>query len=1329
MNTASKPRPAFNHLDAPLQGVHLIEASAGTGKTWTMCMLVLRMLLERDWPLSSLLVVTFTKAAAAELQQRIRDQLQKAAKLAAAKAESDADDTAAEQTSPCSPEDQPLLDLLRHLQTHHGLPLDALERRVKLALSSFGEANIHTIDGFTRRALTDTAFASHLPFAFELQDDDQALRLSAVADAWRQHVAVQSLPGPVARMLAKHKDSPLAWAAASRVAGERPLARHVWPTDVPSLDAVMVVLQEAFAAAQEAWRAGREAIVDELQAIVDKAIEVSRATKSGTGGNAQISFGDGKIDEAAALWDAYLQGNEPLADVDWGVAKRFDGAFVLKRARAQPQHTFFTLAPKLEAALDAATRAANAHRLLLLQTCLTQSQRTLLEAKAVQRILSYSDALALLHQQLQQPTVAQALRSQYRAALIDECQDTNALQFNIFKRIFDFDDPQGTPVFLVGDPKQAIYNFRGADVHSYLRAGHQAHHQATLPTNRRATAPLVDAVNAIFAHHSDAFGDARLRYTKVQASGQRTARLVLPGSTAPFETWCLPTEDPNPQNELQVDEGQDTKPPALPAAVAQSLALRACASDIARILQAAARGEARIDDVKDGVATSRPLCGGDIAVIIERHRDGAAMRDALAAVGVASIERSQSSIFQTLQARELSLLLQAMLDPSDTPLARAALATELWGATATPLLATNPNPTTDVHDRLLDDATEHLHQWQQLWARQGVAATMHAFANTTQMPQRMLQRPDGERRLTNWLHLLELLTQAAGDHRTPVALLRWLNLSIVATTKQDEHQLRLETDRDLVQVVTVFHVKGLQYPITYVPLMWRSSGRSGGSAWPKTYQDGDETVVDFVDDRDGDDKERVKKAQQHQANTEQLRKIYVALTRAEHRCVLVVATAAQRSGSKASNSTLTKSMLNWLVAGQGMDLQAWGDVKGKGPLEERATAISLGWHAVAEAAGGTLKLSVLEGGGLRDRRAPVALDTEPLHDAVIVREGPGPIRAAWTLGSFSAWTRHDAGDFVEATPNNDVIALDPNDSLETTLIDGDDAAPSAPTPKPTPMAVTDVLHFPRGAAAGDAVHAVLERVDFSDSRHWPSAVQTALLLHPQPAHATAMAASATASKTLPAPHADMLLSMLDDITQTPLLPADAPTLKLQAVRPHQRLNELAFDLHLPHANVAALVQTMASMGMPAPFVAPHVLRQTFNGHLRGFMDLVFEHAGRYYVLDWKSNHLGDTPAHYASDALARSMVQHSYHLQHVLYALALRRHLRRSLLNDAAVDACWGGALVLFVRGVRPSWYHPQNTAHDNAPDKAQKQPTGVYFQRLSMAAMDTLEATLTRHA
>jgi exodeoxyribonuclease V beta subunit len=1313
VNTAIKPRPPFSHLDAPLQGVHLIEASAGTGKTWTMCMLVLRMLLERDWPLSSLLVVTFTKAAAAELQERIRGRLQEAATLLAARVAPTPGAAASELTSHAGNVDDALLALLAQLQTEHGLHQDELARRVNLALSSFGEANIHTIDGFTRRALTDTAFASHLPFAFELQDDDHALRLSAVADAWRQHVAVPTLPVPVARMLAKHKDSPLTWAAASRVADERPLARHVWPTDVPALDAVMPPLHEAFLAAQEAWRAGRDVIVEALQAMVDKAIEASLAKKNGTGGYARISFGDGKIEQAASTWDDYLHGDEPFADVDWGVAKRFNGTYVLERIKVQPPHDFFQLAAELAAAFEAATLAANGHRLLLLQTCLTQSQRTLRDAKAVQRILSYSDALALLHKQLDQATVAQALRSQYRAALIDECQDTNALQFNIFKRMFDFSDPQGTPVFLVGDPKQAIYNFRGADVHSYLRAGEQAHHQATLPLNQRATAPLVTAINAVFAHHKNAFGDARLRYPTVEASGLRTARLTLPGVTAPFETWCLPAEGPNPQDEPPADEEQDTKPPALPMHVAQSMALHACASDIARILQAAARGEARIDDVKDGVATSRALRGGDIAVIIERHRDGAAMRDALAALGVASIERSQSSIFQTLQASELSLLLQAMLDPSATPLARAALATELWGASATPLLATVANPKTDVQDTLLDDATEQLHQWQHQWARHGVAATMHAFADATHMPQRMLQRPDGERRLTNWLHLLELLTQAAGEHRTPVALLRWLDLSIVATTKQDEHQLRLETDRDLVQVVTVFHVKGLQYPITYVPLMWRSGGRYGGAAWPKTYQDGDETVVDFVDDRDSVDEKRVKKAQQHQANTEQLRKIYVALTRAEHRCVLVVATAAQRSGSKANNSTLTKSMLNWLVAGQGMDLEAWADVKGKGKFDERANAISFGWHAVAEAAGGAMKLKVLAGDDGADKRPPASLDTEQHHTKVVARQGPGPIRASWTLGSFSAWTRHDVGDFAEATPNNEVTTLDPNDTQDSTTHHGDDAASLVSTPIP----ITDVLNFPRGATAGDAVHAVLERVDFSDSRHWPGAVQTALQLHPQPPNTVA----ATTSTALSAPYADMLLSMLDDITQTPLLPADAPTLKLQAVRPQQRLNELAFDLHLPHANVAALVQTMASMGMPAPLVAPHVLRQTFNGHLRGFMDLVFEHAGRYYVLDWKSNHLGDTPSHYASDALGRAMVQHSYHLQHVLYALALRRHLRRSLPNDAAVDVCWGGAFVLFVRGVRPSWRHAQ--VH------GQGQPTGVYFQRLSMAAMDTLEATLNRHA
>jgi exodeoxyribonuclease V beta subunit len=1333
----SEPRPPFNYLQAPLQGVHLIEASAGTGKTWTMCMLVLRMVLERDWPLSSLLVVTFTKAAAAELQERIRGRLQEASSLLAAQSRTADPNDSATLTSAAETPDPALVDLLMHVQTTQQVGAKDLALRVTMALSSFGEANIHTIDGFARRALADAAFASHLPLAMEVQNEDDALRLSAAADAWRQHVAVPSLPLPVAHMLHKRHDSPLRWAAAFRVADERPLARHDWPAHGPALDTAMLPLQVAYAAAKAAWTTERDNIVFELHAIVDEAIAQERA-RDVFAGNAQKSFGNGKVDEAVAWWDEYFRHNEPFADIDLKVARRFSTELVLARTKVAPQHRFFALVTDWILATEAATRAANAHRLQLVHTCHQQSRQTLRDAKAVQRIMTHSDALAFLHEQLAHAPVAQALHSQYRAALIDECQDTNPLQFNIFQRIFDFNDPQGTPVFLVGDPKQAIYSFRGADVHSYLQAGERAHHQATLLSNQRATAPLVSAINAIFAHHGDAFGDARLRYPLVAASGRRTARLVLPSTaatSAAFEVWRLPTEEPNAPTEPSVPEGQDAQAPALRLQVAQSMALRACANDIAHLLQAAARGEARIDDVQDGVSTTRPLRGGDIAVIVERHRDGVAMREALAAVGVASIERSNSSIFRSLQARELSLLLHAMLDPSDTPLARAALATELWGATAAPLWATVPGNTADpdgLHSTLLDDATTHLHQWQQQWARHGVASTMRAFADATQLPQRMLQRPDGERRMTNWLHLLEALTQAGAEHRTPVALLRWLDMAMQATTPQDEHQLRLETDRELVQVATVFHVKGLQYPITYVPLMWRSDSRRGGSAWPKTYHDGDVPVVDFVDDREGDDKKQRKLAQEHQANTEQLRKIYVALTRAEHRCVLVVATAAQRSGSKANNSNLSKSMLNWLVAGQGLTLATWGDIKGKGEAERRAAAIEAGWQAVVIAAGTAMTLKTLHRDDGQSRITPARLDATATQLDVVIRQGPGPIRAAWTLGSFSAWTRHDAGDFAEVLPNDESAALALDDTPEgidnanpSTNISTTNADDVTIRLEPTPIAPTDVLNFPRGASAGDAVHAVLERVDFSNNRHWPSAVQTALLLHPQPIHQAAWAAAnnttGAATTTLPTAstgrHADMLLSMLQDMTQTPLLPTHAPTLTLQAVRPAQRLNELAFDLHMPQANIAALVHTMASMGLHAPHVAPQVLRQTFSGHLRGFMDLVFEHDGRYYVLDWKSNHLGDTPKQYASDALDRAMVQHSYHLQHVLYALALRRHLRRSLRTDAAVDASWGGALVLFVRGVRPSW-----RSRDG-------QPTGVYFQRLSMAAMDTLEATLHHHA
>jgi len=251
--------------------------------------------------------------------------------------------------------------------------------------------------------------------------------------------------------------------------------------------------------------------------------------------------------------------------------------------------------------------------------------------------------------------------------------------------------------------------------------------------------------------------------------------------------------------------------------------------------------------------------------------------------------------------------------------------------------------------------------------------------------------------------------------------------------------------------------------------------------------------------------------------------------------------------------------------------------------------------------------------------------------------------------------------------------------------------------RPAAAAADDILRFPRGAAAGDCIHALFERIDFSDPAGWSAGIAAALAAHPQslPGLAPAVGQARLAA---------MLAQLLDDVTRTPL----GDGIRLDAITPARRFSELEFNLPVAHLPAAELNQALKALG----YAVPRLGFATLQGYLTGFVDLVFEQGGRYYVLDWKSNHLGDTPADYAAEPLAAAMAEHGYHLQYLLYALALDRYLKRRL-PDYRHDSHFGGILYLFVRGVRPTWLNADGS------------PAGVYFHRPAAATIARLDRLL----
>lgn len=1252
---AGTPAPqALDVFDVPLEGSLLVEASAGTGKTWTLAALVLRLLLERGLAVQQVLVVSFTKATAAELRQRIRARL---AELQAA-----LQPQAAAQAG-----SDPFVHALLQRLDAAGVPQPLRLQRLQHALQHFDEAAIHTLHGWCQRALGDIPLASGMPLRQDLQEDDAALRLQLAQDFWRRHVAAAGLPPPLLATLVGSGDSPEAWAAQLKRRRAKPLAALKWPPEVDAASDTLdlATLQDAFHAAQQAWERGREDFLAKLQE--------ARPRLNGT------RLSDSLIATAIAQWDALLAGSDPLAETaprtDADRLDRFTPKILAPKKNQAPMASdpFPAIAETLLALREATQQQLLALRLRLLRRWLSEGPALLRAAQQRLRTQTFDDLLGQLHQRLQAEggaTLSQALRERWPAVLVDEFQDTDPVQWGILQTVYapllDGSAAQAGMLVLVGDPKQAIYSFRHADLRTYLRARACVQQQATLGANQRSVPALIQACNALFGQHPRAFQLPGLDFHPVQPGAKPRGQLQDDAGTllaAALQLWGLPAEPP-------LRKGQ-----------AQQAALQACAGQIVTLLAAAQAGTLRLD--------GRAVQAGDVAVLVRTHRQGAQMRQALAALGVGSIELSRQSLWDSADAEELAQVLAAVLAPQRTPLVRAALATDLLGLDAPALEALAAD------EPAFAAWLQRLQGWRSLWAGRGIGLMLRRLQAELALPARWLARADGERRLTNLLHLAECLQAAEQDHAAPEALLRWLQQQRQdpGGREGEATQLRLESDRQLVQIVTLHRSKGLEYPFVFLPLLW-----DGAAGLRRQTLDGveghdDDTGQAFIDFTPGPAKNDPRRAAATaEVRAENLRLVYVALTRAVQRCWLVVGPYVQ--GAHASAAQGRQSPLHWLLAGpegaeddaaqQAERWQRWA-----GQLQTAAPG-SVSWAALPQRATGQ----------------PVPLLAAPAVDSQGIAAAPGPrqLPPAWRMGSYSGLMQGAQSLAAPALPespavDHDRLLLEGAGSAAADL----EAAGTAAAEAPHEPAPGDILLFPRGASAGECLHAVFEHADSSAPASWPAAVDAALARH-----------GAELGLANDAPqHRAAVLQMLQDVVHTPLLPAEPgmAALTLASITPAQRLNELEFTLPAAALRPEHLQPLLQQQGLAGPSPVAGRLATPF-GYLRGYIDMVFEHGGRFHVLDWKSNHLGLHPADYAPPRLAAAMSAQGYHLQLLLYTVALHRWLQARLAGYD-YERHVGPGLYLFVRGVRPGWVD------------AQGRPCGVHAWRAPLALVEACSALL----
>ncbi len=1177
----------FSSEKVSLPASMLVEASAGTGKTYAITTLLVRLIAQHDLRLDQILVVTFTEAATAELRRRMRSRLQRAA-----------DDL------------EPAL-----------VRSDMERARVRAALLQLDEAAVFTIHGFCQRVLSDGAFESGRRFDLELSADTEGV----TADILHDHLArrFRELSLDEHRQLQARGFKPTPLGALLDKTASRPELRvepkpEADPEPPPSVE--LEVLVEQLAAH---WDRSR------IRPLVDP----SRLN--------HFKF----VDDWMAQLDGFFREG---GDVPTKILERFVPEVIAsrcKKGKTPPEDPFFDAVEAFFAGYEGLEEHLAWRLRCELRALVEEGRKELPRRLRAAGRLSFDGLLREVYDALKGPrgaALAAMVRRRYPVALVDEFQDTDPVQYGIFRHIWPDDG-----LMLIGDPKQAIYAFRGADIYAYLDAASRvpAERRFSMATNWRSDPTLVKAVNALFARPTP-FAMDDVAFVDVEA--QPAARDVFAPALqtgegrAPLQLlWC-------PDKEVDLAEGT--------------------AGLIAKLLS------------EDHRIAGRRVMAEDVAVLTRTNGQAFDVQGALRAAGIPSVVMGDASVFAEEPAEALLQLMAAALEPADDRRLRASLLTPLFGVAPEALhrMATErdetdePAPANDndlgaTGTRTYEDWVECFRSWHALWVQRGVNVMLRAAWREMEVFPRLLRRPDGERWVSDLAHLAERLHTAERDgHLGPAGLYHWLVTQRQEGPKDEASLRRLESDRPAVRINTVHRSKGLEYGVVICPYLWGGQLLMGDDAKRPSYHDDDkELCLDLAPGDEAFERARTERL------AENLRLLYVALTRAAHR-LYVVCRPSRGYGASALAYLLHGQAFVGLRDPEQIDKQ----LKGRKPDDlkrdldrlaaERPEAIEVvSWAAPPPE-------------GFMGEAEPARV--------LSVRRPPNSV-VAWRTASFSQL----AGGHHGPAPSD---GRDHDEEVSPTI---------SFRVAETPIALLD---FPRGAKAGNFFHEVLEDLAFDDADALGPRIRERL-----------------ADYGFEARWAAPVERALADVLATPLA-GGKKGFALRMLSKGERRDELPFVLPVGAASdparVAVAQGTQLALFYGAEAAAPvsreglrlgrltarrlasvfsdfpsdavpksyadRVARLSFLplvGFLKGYIDLVYRHDGRFYVVDYKSNHLGDTIEDYAAAALPDAMARGHYYLQYHLYSLAVHRWLRQRL-PDYDYARHFGGVYYLFLKGMTP---------------------------------------------
>ncbi len=829
----------LDSLNCPLDGLNLIAAAAGTGKTHNIQNLVLRLLLERGLPIESILVVTYTEAAAAELKDRIRLILEKTlAELdRGGTGESREAELITAAASRRSPQETPA-------QWHA-----TATRRLRQALLDFDSTAIGTIHGFCSRVLREHAFESGITFNRTLEKNSSDRLKSLVTDVYRKYFYAPT-HGTSVTLLAEAVNLTLPRLCRLAIqAVERPELTFRFP-------------ESRFRGTPEE---ALEAVQQELESLRDN---FNPATLDCLTGIFKRPYND---DNLAALKGELInwRNGTPISGkllgnlCSWNTDALQSQLKVKFQKKPEWEQEFLAL-QSLDFLMhtNRLSEYVNAwYRGFLLRATGEIAENFKL-AKARENIQTYDDMLRQVREVLHRPgaTLGAVLRKRYPAGIIDEFQDTDPVQYDIFMEIFRRGGEPGT-LFFVGDPRQAIYAFRGGDIETYRKAVHELEQEGgrryLLRANYRSSKPMIEAVNRLFHGHTQPFADAEIGFPEVQAPAIAPAGVPRPG------LLVHGAEEPEPLRFCDIT--------GLPA--------NAEIEWTARLTAELLNSPEHLLPTGEGTAPRR-IEPADITILIRDGSEGRKIRRELARRQVPAVLTKIGSVYKTPEAQELLTFLRAVASPADSGKVAAALVSVPGGFSLQELLDLR----LPEHENEWAQQQEQFVELRERWEDDSFYAMFHRMLTLFKVREKCPLRPDGERRLTNLLQLGDLLQRESARRRLgPGGVISCLENAICNADDRncaEEEQQLLETDRAAVKIMTIHGSKGLEFPVVIVPSLFRLELK--GHLRAPYHNAKGKLELDLSQNPDAREREENELLQEH------LRLAYVAITRAVYACYCFV---------------------------------------------------------------------------------------------------------------------------------------------------------------------------------------------------------------------------------------------------------------------------------------------------------------------------------------------------------------------------------------------------------------------------------------------------------